>query len=37
MNLDQYNNMIQEAFKERRVMSSRLNDVDIRKRSHFVV
>jgi hypothetical protein len=29
--------MMQEGFKERRILSSRLADHDIRKRSHFVV
>jgi len=37
LNLEHFYDMMQEAFKERRILSSRLSDHDIRKRSHFIV
>ena len=37
LNLEQYYSMIQDAFKERKTISMKLTDHDIRKRSHLVI
>lgn len=37
LNLESYYAMVQDAFKERKVISMKLSDHDIRKRSHLVI
>lgn len=37
LNLEQYYVLIQDAFKERKTISVKLTDHEIRKRSHLVV
>lgn len=37
LNLEQYYGYIQDAFKERKTISMKLTDHDIRKRSHLVI
>lgn len=37
LNLESYYSMVQDAFKERKVISVKLTDHEIRKRSHLVI
>lgn len=37
LSLEQYYALIQEAFKERKTLSMRLTDHEIRKRSHLII
>ena len=37
LNLEQYYVLVQDAFKERKSISMKLTDHDIRKRSHLVI
>ena len=37
LNLEQYYSLVQDAFKERKSISMKLSDHDIRKRSHLVI
>lgn len=37
LNLEQYYSLVQDGFKERKTVSMKLTDHDIRKRSHLII